>query len=199
VRGIAAVISSYVYEHSLQKMLRKGTRMMNITDFNADFPYPEIRLEKKDPQIAQFMLSDLADPVGEASSVVLYLFDTIVLHDDDEFSKVFKNIYQTEMIHAEIFADLAYQAGAEPRLWSTGATGKTQRNLSYWSPGRVAYATDKKTIVRNAIALERASIEKYETQISLAKNDTLSLILRRILLDEQLHIEMFNALLNKLQ
>jgi bacterioferritin len=169
---------------------------MDLSSFTADYPYPKITLANKDPEIAQMMLNNCADNTSEMSSVALYFYDQIVTENEPNVSKAFKDIMETEWKHLTLFADLAFQAGADPRLWTVIVSG-TQRRLDYWNPSRLPYSQDKKTLLNNALALERASIEKYENQTRTIKNETLMLVMRRVLLDEQLHIEMFRALLGE--
>jgi bacterioferritin len=70
--------------------------------------------------------------------------------------------------------------------------------MCYWNPARVNYARNHKILLQNALALERAVIVKYERQTREIRDEAVLLALRRILLDEQLHVEMFRTLLAEL-
>ena len=56
---------------------------------------------------------------------------------------------------------------------------------------------DLSTLLVNAIKGETEAINKYNCQISKIKNINIIENLKRIILDEQLHIDIFNKLYNK--
>ncbi|MDR1735076.1 MAG: rubrerythrin family protein [Oscillospiraceae bacterium] len=168
----------------------------NLAEFAADYAYPKIEVQKKDRALARLMLSNIGDDDSEASSVALYLYGSVVTATTDpEISKAFRDVLAVERTHLEVFCNLAYRFGADPRLWRPVQQSVGGEKMVYWSPSRLHYATEVQTILENAIALERAQIKKYEKEIAAISEDSLILLLRRIILDEQMHIEMFRGLL----
>lgn len=170
---------------------------MDLATYRADFPYPAIRVQAKNPNYARIMLCNVGDQSSEASSVALYLYDQIITAAEPEITQAFSLVRQNEEKHLELFCDVAFQLGADPRLWAV--TGTASQPMRYWSPGQLAYTANTKALLQNALALERATIAKYERQTQEIKDDAILLLLRRILVDESMHVEIFRHLLADLE
>ncbi|MDR1464663.1 MAG: rubrerythrin family protein [Oscillospiraceae bacterium] len=170
---------------------------MNLREFHSDHPYPETTVAGKNPAYARAMLSNCAGRNSEMSAVALYFYDHIITERDALLSSAFRAIMKVEMVHLELFEKLALHLGADPRLWE--AQTVPQPRMNYWSPARLPYATNRKLILQNALAAERAAIAIYERQQKEIQDEGVVNVLRRVLLDEQLHVELFRALLEQPQ
>ncbi len=169
---------------------------LQLPAYYTDVPYPVLRVEAKHPAYARIMLGNIGEQSSEASAYALYLYDHIITAAEPEISEAFRAVMEAEKKHLELFSNAAFQLGADPRLWSV--TGTAQQPMRYWSPGQLSYTANTKALLQNALALERATIAKYERQTQEIKDDSILLLLRRILLDESLHVEIFRALLDQL-
>ncbi|MDR2647086.1 MAG: ferritin-like domain-containing protein [Oscillospiraceae bacterium] len=169
---------------------------MDLSDFIADFSYPEIGSPKKNQTYARMILNDCGGMVSEMSSYALYEYDAVITRGDELLSPAFQQIRNTERKHLEIFLELAFALGADPRLWEVSPQPQSTK-MRYWSPSRLPYAANTKVMLQNAIALERASIAVYEKQLNEIKDESVQNILRRILIDEQMHMSLFRALLEE--
>ena len=158
-----------------------------------DFPYPAIRVEAKNPAYARMMLSNIGEQSSEMSSYALYLYNYTITVSEPEISESFRAVMDAERKHLELFCNAAFQLGADPRLWAV--TGNAAQPMRYWSPAQLTYTANTKALLQNALALERATIAKYERQTQEIRDDGLLFLLRRILLDESMHVEIFRALL----
>ena len=167
--------------------------MADFTSLSADYPYPAIKVQAKNPNYARMMLSNIGDQNSEASSAALYLYDQIITAGEPEISGAFRLVRQAEEKHLELFCDVAFQLGADPRLWAV--TGTNAQPMKYWSPQQLCYTANTKALLQNALALERATIAKYERQTQEIKDDAILLLLRRVLVDESMHVEIFRNLL----
>jgi bacterioferritin len=170
---------------------------MDLSAFNADYPYPDVKPEAKNAAYAREMLANCSDSTSEMTSYALYMYDWIITQENGTLSQAFGQVKDVERKHLEIFGNLAFQLGADPRLWAAVATPQTRR-MCYWNPARINYAYNQKILLQNALALERATVTKYERQTREIRDDAILLVLRRILLDEQLHVELFRSLLAEL-
>ena len=160
------------------------------------FPYPAVRVEAKNPAYARVMLGNIGDQSSEMSSYALYLYNQTITAADPTLTNAFRAVTEAERKHLELFCDAAFQLGADPRLWSV--TGSAAQPMRYWSPGLLTYTANPRAMVQNALALERATIAKYERQTQEIRDDGILLLLRRILLDESMHVEIFRTLLDTL-
>ena len=162
--------------------------MLSIHDFHysSDAPYPPIKAESGNPAYARVMLDNIGGSNSEMSTISLYVFNQLITGYNPDVSAVFHKVSIVEMHHLEIFGKLAQQLGEEPRLWTQHGCKKI-----YWSPSYNQYPGDLRTLMRNVIDGEKAAISKYQHQISYIRDENITENLRRIILDERLHVEIF--------
>lgn len=159
-----------------------------------DLPYPPVNADGKNPAYANAMLSNIGGSNSEMSAVSLYFYNHIVTGNRyEEFSAAFERISICEMHHLEIFSELALQLGADPRLWA-----RQNNRYVYWTPAYNRYPREIRALVGNSLEAEKAAIRKYTRQIECIKDANIVENLRRIILDEQLHIEIFEEMLRLL-
>ena len=160
------------------------------------FPYPAVRVEAKNPAYARIMLGNIGDQNSETTSFALYLYNQTITLAEPEMSAAFQAVTEAERKHLELLSNAAFQLGADPRMWAV--TGNVAQPMRYWSPGLLTYTANPRAMLQNALALERATIAKYERQTQEIRDDGILLLLRRILLDESMHVEIFRAMLDVL-
>jgi bacterioferritin len=160
--------------------------------FSADGPYPAVRVEKRNCSYAKAMLDNVGGTDSEISAVSLYFYDHLISTDFEEVSACFHKISIVEMHHLEIFGSLARQLGEDPRLW-------TQKNFKkvYWSPSYNYYTFSLKELLNYALQGELNTIQKYTDQISYIKDPDVAANLQRIILDEKVHVSIFERLIKK--
>lgn len=167
---------------------------MDTTDnfnfsFSSDLPYPPVCAEERNPLYAREMLDNMAGSTSEISAVSLYFYNNLITYPYDNLPMIFHKISIVEMHHLQIFGNLARELGENPRLWIN--RGRQKR---YWSPGYNNYPTNLKSLLTNAISSENAAINKYEHQICYIKDKNIIENLKRIILDEKLHVSIFEKL-----
>ena len=162
--------------------------MLSIHDFHysSDVPYPPIKAESGNPAYARVMLDNIGGSNSEMSAISLYIFNQLITGYNPDISTVFHKVSIVEMHHLEIFGTLAQQLGEEPRLWTQHGCKKI-----YWSPSYNQYPCELPALMHNAINSEKAAISKYQHQIAYIRDENITEILRRIILDERLHVEIF--------
>ena len=162
--------------------------MLSMDDlrYTADLPYPPIKVEMKNPAYAKAMLDNIGGLNSEMSAISLYVYNNLILEEKKEIAAIFHKVSIVEMHHLEIFGKLALQLGEDPRMWTHYGCKKT-----YWSPSYNQYPGDLRTLMRNVIDGEKAAISKYQHQISYIRDENITENLRRIILDERLHVEIF--------
>lgn len=163
--------------------------MSNCFDCSAavNLPYPAIKPESKNYRYALEMLSNVGGSNSEMTAVSLYFYNSVILDPTYAlFAKCFHDISIVEMHHMDMFADLAFKMGADPRLWS-----KCNNKMVYWTPGYNQYPREIRSLIVNSIKGEEAAIQKYKCQAEFIRDDNIVKILNRIILDEERHIEIF--------
>lgn len=164
----------------------------NACKVNLDLPYPPIQLEHSKPEYALAMLSNIGSSNSEMNAVSLYFYNSVILEPDyAELAKCFHQISVVEMHHLKIFGNLAYQLGADPRLWSV-----QNRSKRYWTPAYNRYPRSLRMVIENSIRGEVATVQKYTRQAETICDANIVEILKRIILDEQHHIEILHTILD---
>ena len=153
------------------------------TEFQASEPYPPIDCSIKNSMYARIMLDNMAGNSSEMSAISLYTYNQLITDEYKEIAEIFHKISIVEMHHLYIFGTLARQLGADPRLW----TSRHNRAV-YWSPG-----------FNHSLQEEQFAVEKYTKQINVIKDEVIIHNLKRIILDEELHVNILENCLNTYQ
>lgn len=160
----------------------------NVT---VNLPYPAVRAESRRKDYAAAMLSNVGSCNSEMTAVSLYFYNSVILNPEyADFAHCFHEISIVEMHHLDIFATLAYQMGADPRLWTDKG-----RSSQYWTPKCNQYPREIRAVIENSIQGEEAAIRKYTRQAEMICDANIVENLKRILMDEQRHIEIFHTML----
>lgn len=162
------------------------------TSYQAEESYPPIEPKEKNALYANAMLDNVGGMNSEMSAVSLYFYNHIITTGYDAVSEAFHNISIVEMRHLEIFAGLAAKLGEDPRLWSQRECGKI-----YWSPSYNQYPLCLCELLKNAFTSEQAAIRKYEHQLTFIKDENIAANLKRIIMDEKIHIKLLKALIEQ--
>ena len=93
----------------------------------------------------------------------------------------------------EILGSLLYQLGALPVF-----TSCPPRKFDFYSTGAVSYASDVRKMILDDILGETQAIYTYEEMIRKLKDEKVSAIIARIVLDEKLHLETLKNILREL-
>lgn len=165
--------------------------MISVSSFADPSPYPPLCVERPNPGYAAEMLSNIGACRSEMSTISLYIYnDTILADTNPEYARIFHKISMVEMRHLHIFARLAYLLGADPRLWTCNG-----KRPCYWSPACNRYPQQLPTLLKNACQGEQETVLKYRCQAEHIQDAYVVDLLNRIILDEQLHVQIFQDML----
>lgn len=157
--------------------------------YNVDIPYPEVKVERKDENLAKELLSLYAGEISEDTAVHTYIFQMLLMHKNKELKELLRGIAITEMHHLEILGILIKELGLTPLYLSI-----PNDCVKWFSGSYVSYEKKWKEMLLHNIRTEKLSIERYEKIIEKTTDEHVIHILKRIILDEQLHIEIFSKL-----
>lgn len=165
---------------------------MNSSKCAHNSPYPEITVSGRDRRYAEAMLSNIGSANSEMSAVSHYFYNALITEEKlPNVAECFSSISSVEMHHLEIFSKLAMQLGADPRLWSYSRSRPV-----YWSPGYNKYPTSTRLMVEISLRSEEEAIAKYREQAAWIEDLNIVAILKRIILDELVHVQIFKNILN---
>lgn len=157
--------------------------------YEAQSPYPPVQACSRNRQAAEAMLDNVGGSNSEMSAVALYFYDHLVTAELSEVAEAFHKISVVEMHHLEIFGTLARQMGEDPRLW-----GVNQGRKYWWTPGCLPYQRRLEQLLRIAVREEKATVRKYRAQARWIPDQNVVENLRRIVEDEERHIEVLTRL-----
>jgi bacterioferritin len=156
-------------------------------------PYPEIKVEKPNLYYADVLTDDYAGMISEFTAINQYLYHHFYFEDiDKELGELLENVSITEMLHMEILADLIKKLGGNPLM-----RGSYSTRGNFWNGSFIYYGTQLCEQLKADIDSEYKAIEEYQKHICLIDDKYVQAILKRIILDEKVHIKLFNEALFK--
>ena len=164
-----------------------------MNECNNKSPYPEIMVEEKNNDYAYLLLEDYAGVTSELSAICLYVYQHIINEDTNElFAKMLKGIFISEMRHLEMLGNTIRLLGVKP-IYKT----ITNNELKPWNSNYVNYEINIEEQLLINIENEEKAITQYKKHIELISDKYIKELLKRIILDEEKHIECFNNLLKE--
>lgn len=161
--------------------------------FTAEGGYPPINISERNPLYAQKMLDNMGGANSEMSAVSLYFYNNLMTDEGyEDVAYIFHKISIVEMHHLEIFGKIARAMGEDPRLW----TWRYNRRV-FWTPSYNNYPIEFSRLIHNSLNGELAAIEKYQCQVRTIENECIVANLQRIIRDEQVHVDIFNKIIEK--
>lgn len=158
-----------------------------------DVPYPKIEISKKDTAFAYKLFKVYSGNISELTAIMQYSFQSFYLNNYKDLSKIIENISKVEMHHLEILAKLILALGLTP-YYVTYCCGN---RANPWSADFADYTLDYRNMLITDINSEVTAIKDYNELINETNDPNVKEILRRIIMDEERHIEIFRELLRQ--
>ncbi len=159
---------------------------------SAPVPYPPLTVDGPNPQIARLLGVDLASSKSEMTSICQYLYHSWVLPSTaDSADSLLKRIAEVEMHHYDMLGQLIVKLGGDPKYVAV------QNRPLPWDARMVSYTRTPASAFRDDLMLEQAAIETYRRQAAAISDPHVVAVIRRILLDEEMHLLIFRRLLSE--
>lgn len=159
--------------------------------YHVNLPYPDVTIEKPDRRYA-ILVSDAYAGIGsEMTAVNQYISHSFFTENYPEVYEAYQYIPLVEVIHLRLLGSLIKKLGLYPRLYSCTAN-------RFWSGSFPSYQSRLKEILESDILGEKDAIEHYTRLISQTGNHSIQELFRRIILDEERHLEILNGFLENL-
>jgi len=160
---------------------------MEITKFASDLPYPDVEVTQNVAQ-SKLLMPSYCGVGSELTAILTYCFQSYVSPKYPYLVKALEGIAKTEMHHHELLGETIYKLGGYPVM---GAR-------TYWNGSFVNYTLNPKKYLQQNIAAEEAAIINYERTILNLNDESVKMLLERIILDEEVHIKIFKELIKTL-
>lgn len=163
------------------------------TKYIVKLPYPEPRVEKQSVHYANILLKDYAGAVSEFTAINLYLYQHFMsVKEYEDYAELIGGVSMSEMKHLELLGETIKLLGVKP-IYIDNACPPGR----LWTPGYVNFTTIIKEMLMEDIQSESKAIENYRYHITLIEDSYIRELLERIILDEKLHLQLFNDIYKK--
>lgn len=161
---------------------------MNIKDLitKADADYPEISGVRGSEKDIEYLSKAYSSCLSETTAVLQYLFQHHIVKDR-EVANILQKIAINEMRHHDILAEVIVSLGGVP-YYTNGFGGDYTTKCVY-------EGKDLLDMLSQNVKDEQGTVEYYEQIKDKLSNPRLREIIDRIILDELVHIETFNKLI----
>lgn len=157
---------------------------------SASAPYPPVAVREKNPFYAAMLAEDLAGERGELTAIHQYVYQSWLLAPySRDAARVLRNIARVEMLHLNILGELVALLGCTPKF---GAVENGCR--VYWNGEMPSYEKNPVEMLEQNIRLEEAAISSYSAHAAQMQDARVQTMLRRLVLDEELHLQLFNRM-----
>jgi len=154
-----------------------------------EYPLPE-RLTKN-AYYARVLLPAYSGQVSELTAVNQYFFHHLVAGETNpQISAGLLGIAMVEIQHLDLLGTCIRQLGVQPRYhYFRGSRSQ------YWSTGFVSYGNTLGKMLQADIQGEYDAIEQYKYAVRSIREPHIQRLIRRIIDDEMLHIEILQSYL----
>ncbi len=156
-----------------------------------DLPYPPICVEGKNLAYASLLSIDYCGAVSELSAITQYINnETRLVCEQCSVAKTILGIAVAEMMHLQKLGELIVLLGGTIDYTAKYRNGS--RRL--WTPRYLTLHQECEKIIAAGIESEHAAIQQYQAHIRMIGDDHVNAVLKRIIMDEEYHIMLLQAL-----
>ncbi|MEG2014439.1 MAG: demethoxyubiquinone hydroxylase family protein, partial [Clostridia bacterium] len=130
---------------------------------------------------------------GELTAILQYIFQSFIFRDKDpETANTLESIAIAEMMHLKLLGNSLKNLGVTP-IYSA----QPPFPHNFYSAEYVTYSTTPVKMIMDNIYGEMNAIATYKKMLLLLKNEQVSAIIERIIIDEELHLATLKKLLEQ--
>lgn len=157
---------------------------------SAPAPYPPLEVEEPNPHYARLLGIDMASPKSELTSITQYIYQSWTLPASfDHAGELMRRIAAVEMHHLDMLGTLISKLGGNPRFQSV------QTRPLPWDGRMVTYNQTPALAIRDNMVMEQNAINNYRKQTTMIRDPHVVAVIRRIIMDEEMHMLIFKRLL----
>ena len=178
-----------------RSLLTNSCSFVDVKPIMVELPYPPIQVEEKNQVYANLLSNDYCGSVSELSAITQYINNENRLSGEKCFiAKTILGIAMAEMIHLQKLGELIFLLGG-----NVDFTAKMRNGCSkMWTPQYLTIPENPREMLIADIASEKDAIQQYKKHIRIISDNAVNAVLTRIIWDEEYHIIMLQALMDKL-
>lgn len=168
-----------------------------IINYMVNAPYPEVSPDIIiEPDVISMIISSYSGNRGELTATCQYSYQSFLMKpSNEELYKILEKISINEMTHLEILSQVLLYSKVDPKFCKY--IDNNPLIAACWSAGNLNYEKNIKQFLQNNIKGEEHAIELYKQIIDTTASQNLKDVISRIIKDEEAHIKMFSALMEK--
>ncbi len=156
-------------------------------NYKADSLYPEIKVKEEDFENAKILLNIYAGRNGILNNIFTYLYQSSFLNEN--YTQILYNLIDVELFHAKIISKLINLLGFKPKF-----IYESMSNFKYFNTSYINYEVDERKILENNLTLKEDLVKLYNDSIDKIEDEKIKENLKRIVMDEKIHIKIFKDL-----
>ncbi len=169
-----------------------NTNKSIFADFvKSNAPYPEIKVAGKNKHYANLLKISYASLVSELTAISQYMYHHLEMKSlDPEIADLVQKIATVEGEHLNMLGQLIILLGEKPIYHSRDG---------FWRASFVKYGYDILDQLESDLESEYIAIDQYNKIIQQINDRYVNAVLRRIILDEEGHVQFFKLSIAKIK
>ena len=167
-----------------------GFRCEEFSQYRVDLPYPDVIVRAPNEHYARLISGAFAGSGSELTAIAQYTFHNLYTDGYPDVSAALKYIAAVEATHLRLLGKLIIQLGLTPMYGS-------YETETYWNGNYSDYNTLIGDLLAVDIQGERNAIAHYDRLLHQIRDESIAQLFRRILLDEERHLEVLLPLYDK--
>ena len=161
-----------------------------FNQYRVDLPYPDVVLNLRNAYYAELISGAYAGRGSEMTAITQYTFHNLYTDEYPDVFTAMKYIAIVETIHLRLLGKLIRQLGLIPKYM-------TYETETYWNGAYPNSSIKIAEMLAADLEGERGAVAHYRRLINQIKNESIDGLFRRIILDEEKHIEVLTPLYDK--
>ncbi len=173
-------------------MESENTAIQTHAGFAHPSPYPDIKVYGKNRNYAELLMDDYCGAAGEFTAANQYKYHSLMLKRVNvELAAMLSGIACVEAYHLELLAGAIQSLGGNPVFRGGGSS------VNFWSGDKLEYGKDIAGRLKSDLESEMNSIKNYREHIRKIQDPGIQALLRRIVLDEEVHERLIREAIEK--
>ena len=169
----------------IEDMLTNKCNFSSVKPALVALPYPEIKVKERNKAYAELLALDYCGQSSEMTSTMQYI--------NQEGRMSGNKCEIAQIILGIAIGELICLLGGTLDFTTKNSTGRQVM----WSPSNVKIGGDIRNMLWADIEGERIAINQYRRHMNMIKDKNINQIMARIIKDEEYHIMLLRALLDK--
>lgn len=151
-----------------------------------DLPYPNIDDVAVDKKSAAIISPSFSGGHGELNATLQYVYHHFNFSEqkDGENAEILMSIAVAEMKHLELLGELLIRLGVDP-IYTRFPPYKND----FYTAAGVSYSKTPQKMLLDDVTAEMLAIKDYSKMLLELENEKVAAVIKRIILDEELHLK----------